>query len=350
LWRLQADTVLDVTFVDGKGKVVTLNRTHPDFKALNGGLGLLGVMTEMTIQMTPPTNTQLITWYNVNDNNIITDIPKMLKVGVGKVEGGVGCSRSRQQAAGSSISTRNMKYTLQGWWRWLLECGISSTHVPFQACSSAASSQPHLTSCRRTVTTLAALLVLQIAPHILIFWRPDVGKYSAYITRKAAPGLKPNPDAVMTLLPNVLDQGPQPNVKSIFAQLQYKLPDDPDTMGVLCPVQGPRSIESFAWATVKGKAAHNVTGFTNKMQASECDGHCLWNDQTIGNGTAQVRRLKGTGCDSGHGMFAYTHRQLNITNTNNTNSTKCLEFLWILLTPPLPPPAALCPLLPLLRT
>jgi hypothetical protein len=35
------------------------------------------------------------------------------------------------------------------------------------------------------------------------------------------------------------------------------------------------------------KPTANVTGFTNKMQASECDAHCLWNDLNVTGGTAQ---------------------------------------------------------------
>lgn len=71
---------MSVTFVDGRGRVVTLPRSHPDFKAVPGSMGLMGVVTEMTLQLTPPTNTQLITWRQRSDKQLMKDIEKMLKV------------------------------------------------------------------------------------------------------------------------------------------------------------------------------------------------------------------------------------------------------------------------------
>jgi FAD/FMN-containing dehydrogenase len=69
-----------VTLVDGTGRVVTLPRNHPDFKGVPGSLGLMGVVTELTLQLTPPTNTQLITWKQRSDKQLMKDIQGMLKV------------------------------------------------------------------------------------------------------------------------------------------------------------------------------------------------------------------------------------------------------------------------------
>lgn len=74
-----ADTVLEVTWVDGTGKVHVSKPSDPEFKAFNGGIGLFGVMTELLIQLTPPTLTELIT-VKLSDKNLMQDIERLLKV------------------------------------------------------------------------------------------------------------------------------------------------------------------------------------------------------------------------------------------------------------------------------
>lgn len=76
-----ADTILEVVWIDGTGKVHTSKKGDPEFAAFNGGLGVFGVMTELLIQLTPPTNTQLITVTN-KDTKLMADINNLLKVGV----------------------------------------------------------------------------------------------------------------------------------------------------------------------------------------------------------------------------------------------------------------------------
>lgn len=83
-----ADTVLEVTWVDGTGKVHVSKKGDPEFAAFNGGLGVFGVMTELLIQLTPPTNTQLIT-VTKKDANMLADINNLLKVFGAAAPGGV---------------------------------------------------------------------------------------------------------------------------------------------------------------------------------------------------------------------------------------------------------------------
>jgi FAD/FMN-containing dehydrogenase len=96
MWHLmllcagQADTVLAVKIVDGTGAVRTIRRTDPDFKMLNGGLGLIGIITEMTFKMTPPSNTQLFTLEKVDDKNLASDVKKMFEVCSGATQDGLG--------------------------------------------------------------------------------------------------------------------------------------------------------------------------------------------------------------------------------------------------------------------
>jgi FAD/FMN-containing dehydrogenase len=77
---LQCDVLLNITMIDGKGQVHQLKRISPEGLAVCAGMGLLGIVTEMTIQLTPTTHTKLITRYLANDTNLVDDIEKMLKV------------------------------------------------------------------------------------------------------------------------------------------------------------------------------------------------------------------------------------------------------------------------------
>lgn len=52
--------------------------TDPEFRGMNGGLGVYGVMTEFLMQMTPPSYTTLIT-SELPDTNMLADVQKMLK-------------------------------------------------------------------------------------------------------------------------------------------------------------------------------------------------------------------------------------------------------------------------------
>jgi FAD/FMN-containing dehydrogenase len=76
-----ADTVLEVTWVDGTGKVHVSKKGDPEFAAFNGGLGVFGIMTELLIQLTPPSNTQLIT-VTKKDTTMMAEINNLLKVSV----------------------------------------------------------------------------------------------------------------------------------------------------------------------------------------------------------------------------------------------------------------------------
>jgi hypothetical protein len=74
-----ADTLLEVTWVDGRGKIHVSKPTDPEFNAFNGGLGMFGIITELLVQLTPPTNTELITVVK-NDNDMMNEINRLLKV------------------------------------------------------------------------------------------------------------------------------------------------------------------------------------------------------------------------------------------------------------------------------
>lgn len=76
--------------------------------------------------------------------------------------------------------------------------------------------------------------VPQITPHILIFWRPDVSSFTAYMIRPAAPGAKLAANVSMTLLPDV--RGQQKAAEGLKI-LSRTLNDDSEAFDFLCPIQ-----------------------------------------------------------------------------------------------------------------
>lgn len=74
------DTLISVTWVDVNGNVRVSARNSDEVRLFCGGLGLIGIMTELELQLTPPTHTKLITRYLSNDTNMVKDIEKMLRV------------------------------------------------------------------------------------------------------------------------------------------------------------------------------------------------------------------------------------------------------------------------------
>jgi hypothetical protein len=54
--------------------------TDPEFRGMNGGLGVFGVMTEFLMQLTPLTYTTLTT-IEQKDTNMFADVQKLIKVG-----------------------------------------------------------------------------------------------------------------------------------------------------------------------------------------------------------------------------------------------------------------------------
>jgi FAD/FMN-containing dehydrogenase len=77
---LQCDIILDFTWVDGHGKIHVTPRATEEGLAICSGMGILGIITEVTFQFTPPTHTKLITRYLSDDATLVDDIEKMLKV------------------------------------------------------------------------------------------------------------------------------------------------------------------------------------------------------------------------------------------------------------------------------
>jgi len=75
---------------------------------------------------------------------------------------------------------------------------------------------------------------MQVAPHILIHWRPDEGAYKAFLTRKAAAGAKVNTDPAlrMSVLPSTKGAG---DAIKPFTVWHVTKQDDSDMNMFLCP-------------------------------------------------------------------------------------------------------------------
>jgi len=62
---------------------------------------------------------------------------------------------------------------------------------------------------------------LQVSPHILVFWRPDMKLYSAYMLKPVSTSV-PASDAYMTLLPNYKGKT---NMATLFRTIQEDIFD-----------------------------------------------------------------------------------------------------------------------------
>ena len=75
--------VTKVKWVNGKGEILLSDSATEagaeEVKALVGGLGLLGIATEFTLQLEPPSRTVLESRSNLDDAHIVADVSKMLE-------------------------------------------------------------------------------------------------------------------------------------------------------------------------------------------------------------------------------------------------------------------------------
>jgi len=76
--------VSEVTWVDGLGAVHTDQRDSDAGKALVGGLGVAGLVTELLLQLQPPSHTAVDTRFKKHDGKLYEDLLGMLQVGQGK--------------------------------------------------------------------------------------------------------------------------------------------------------------------------------------------------------------------------------------------------------------------------
>ena len=75
------DLVTKVKWVNGKGEIFVSDteRGAEEVKVLVGGLGLLGIVTEFTLQLEPRSRIVVETRNNLDDINIVADVTKMLE-------------------------------------------------------------------------------------------------------------------------------------------------------------------------------------------------------------------------------------------------------------------------------
>jgi FAD/FMN-containing dehydrogenase len=98
------DTLISLTWVDHQGNIRKNARQDKEVRLFCGGLGLIGLITELEIQLTPPTHTKLITRYLAKDDNMVDDIEKMLKVGGGNKADSSSSRRSCNSSSSNSSS------------------------------------------------------------------------------------------------------------------------------------------------------------------------------------------------------------------------------------------------------
>lgn len=77
---LQGDIVTELTWVDGLGNVHRDSRNSDAGRALVGGLGVAGIVTELLVQLEPPSLTAVDTRFKQHDGKLYDDVVSMLQV------------------------------------------------------------------------------------------------------------------------------------------------------------------------------------------------------------------------------------------------------------------------------
>lgn len=259
--QLQADLVLQLTWVDGSGNVRVSNRSSTAGRALIGGLGVAGVVTELALQLQPPSRTRISTRSKQSDGNLVADVRDMLKVGVvlAKVVH-TGSASGRADAA----------------------------HLP-PPCA-------------------------QVSPHVLVVWRPDLQLYTGFITQELPVSVPRTgnmqqldfPPFVARVLGKSLQVwqadvhvsehqghssqcvGMQPcicarSVEPSSADLHACPPPPPwqdleplAAVPVLAAIH-ETSVGHFYATQDNGQPMLEGVGDTNRMQSASCGSKCLWN-------------------------------------------------------------------------
>jgi hypothetical protein len=122
---------------------------------------------------------------------------------------------------------------------------------------------------------------------MLVFWRPDMKVYSAYMLKTVSASIPATNDK-MWLLPSY--KGME-SMAELMETLQKDIYDTHFVKGwqegFMCPVTGYNSA-AHTWAASgdsKSRVLYSIAK-TNRMQSSECDEHCAWNGPEY-NGTAE---------------------------------------------------------------
>jgi hypothetical protein len=250
------DMVAEVTWVDAKGVVHKTSRDDPvTWRAINGGLGLIGAITELKLQLTPPTYTQLKTVLNQPDDNMYETIQELLTVRGGRRRG-FGAWRRGLGAVGGCTGAPGARPLR------------AAACAPAWPLARAPRLRGPLTPPSRPPSPLP-----QRTPHILIFWRPDMKRYSAFLTDLAPDSLKAQSrdDVQMTLLPDLSQNA---RMAAGFKMWQTDIRDTNPLRQMMCYFPQPVSIVQSltvrrSWARAGGRHGEDifdVVAPTNQMQ------------------------------------------------------------------------------------
>lgn len=191
----QCDWIVDLTWVDATGAVHVSKKGSLEANAHCGGLGLLGSITEFTLQMTPLSTTLLSTWYLHEDTDLAADIDKMLAVGLRFLEIPESRARGFRKHAGGGeagglggVGRRRPRIRrMEGCAR---SAGAGVWRLRGHACVHKALTLPNPGPTRA-----------QITPHLVVMWRPDIGRYTGHMQRPAPEGATVIKDATSNVIP-----------------------------------------------------------------------------------------------------------------------------------------------------
>lgn len=151
----------------------------PEFRGMNGGLGVYGVLTEFLMQMTPLSYTTLVT-VEQSDKNMLQDVQNLLKTVRGVLVNRVAmrrrvCLQQQQHSTGQQLTVP-------------LTHPLEARHSQAACSSSNDAAGCHMPNTQDMNSSGDRVVLLQVAPHILVFWRPDINRYRAFVVGPAKKG------------------------------------------------------------------------------------------------------------------------------------------------------------------
>jgi hypothetical protein len=273
--QMQCDWMVSVTWVDAAGEIHVSEKGSEEARGLCGGVGLFGVITELVMQMTEPTNTHVSTWYVRDDADIANDVEKMLKVGRAGRRGGVSRGIERGVAGVRDGLTLWLGGWLGGWEPAAVRCSAATALLPAHC--------PH-----PPLPAPAPRHQKQITPHLVVMWRPDIGKYTGHMQRPAAPDAKPIKEASCNVIPQfapLTARALGPGLRSWQADpfnkdASYAVGQD----AMVCATALTNAVGA-AWVT-KPSPASDTLGTpipvlegdvpTNQVASTDCGDRCAW--------------------------------------------------------------------------
>lgn len=121
---------------------------------------------------------------------------------------------------------------------------------------------------------------MQVSPHVVVVWRPDYSKYSAYMFNNVSTNVaaRRGSEVANGTIASLRMTSTQANLLGVIVKnYQLDVLNSKPAQGPLVCFVAAQASTAHPWAsTLAGDPADTVVGETNKMQVAGCGGQCPW--------------------------------------------------------------------------